>query len=148
MINSKLVYSHICSKNLTQSSIERMYCIMEQNYSSISFPSFKNDLKNKQFIGLLKDIDNQIQVFENKGNRQFADISSTFVDRSRESELPALPSTGLLQPSYYQLVDLDGDGDLDVVRSHVGFNYSGSGMTIEENLGDGKFKQVFYSEFF
>jgi hypothetical protein len=63
MINSKLVYSHICSKNLTQSSIERMYCIMEQNYSSISFPSFKNDLKNKQFIGLLKDIDNQIQGF-------------------------------------------------------------------------------------
>ena len=63
MKNSKLVYSHICSKNLTQSSIERMYCIMEQNYSSISFPSFKNDLKNKQFIGLLKDIDNQIQGF-------------------------------------------------------------------------------------
>ena len=63
MKNSKLVYSHICSKNLTQSSIERMYCIMEQNYSSISFPSFKNDLKNKQFIGLLKDIGNQIQGF-------------------------------------------------------------------------------------
>ena len=63
MINSKLVYSHICSKNLTQSSIERMYCIMEQNYSSISFLSFKNDLKNKQFIGLLEDIDNQIQGF-------------------------------------------------------------------------------------
>ena len=36
MINSKLVYSHICSKNLTQSSIERMYYIMEQNYYIIN----------------------------------------------------------------------------------------------------------------
>ena len=63
MINSKLVYSHICSKNLTQSSIERMYFIMEQNYSSISLHAFENDLKNKQIIGLLKDDDNQIQGF-------------------------------------------------------------------------------------
>tara|TARA_B100000787_G_scaffold149538_1_gene121584 strand:- start:7053 stop:7724 length:672 start_codon:yes stop_codon:yes gene_type:complete len=36
---------------------------MEQNYSSISFLAFKNDLKNKQFIGILKDVGNQIQGF-------------------------------------------------------------------------------------
>jgi hypothetical protein len=45
------------------------------------------------------------------------------------------------------VADLDGDGDLDVVRSHVGHNYAGAGMTIEENLGGGKFKTAFYSEF-
>ena len=43
--------------------------------------------------------------------------------------------------------DLDGDGDLDVIRMHVGNLYAGAGMTIEENIGNGKFKQVFYSEF-
>jgi len=45
------------------------------------------------------------------------------------------------------IADLDGDGDLDVVRSHVGQVYAGAGMTIEENLGNGKFKTVLYSEF-
>ena len=45
------------------------------------------------------------------------------------------------------VADLDGDGDLDVVRTSVGQYYAGAGMTIEENLGNGKFKTVFYSEF-
>ena len=45
------------------------------------------------------------------------------------------------------VADLDGDGDLDVVRSHVGHNYVGAGMTIEENIGNGKFRTAFYSEF-
>jgi hypothetical protein len=54
--------------------------------------------------------------------------------------------------SYYSvpaigIADLDGDGDLDVVRTHVGQVYAGAGMTIEENIGNGKFKTVFYSEF-
>jgi hypothetical protein len=43
--------------------------------------------------------------------------------------------------------DLDGDGDLDIVRSHVGRLYAGAGMTIEENIGNGQFKTAFYSEF-
>jgi len=45
------------------------------------------------------------------------------------------------------LIDLDGDGDLDVVRSFVGNLYSGAGMTIEENIGKGKFRTVLYDEF-
>ena len=42
-----------------------------------------------------------------------------------------------------QVADLDADGDLDVVRMHVGHVYAGAGFTIEENLGDGTFKRVF-----
>jgi len=45
------------------------------------------------------------------------------------------------------VVDLDGDDDLDVIRSHVGNLYSGAGMTIEENIGKGKFRNVLYDEF-
>ncbi len=56
---------------------------------------------------------NQIQIFENKGNRKFVDITSTFVDRSKESEMPK-HSTHDLPAGMYQLVDLDGDGDLDL----------------------------------
>ena len=43
--------------------------------------------------------------------------------------------------------DLDSDGDLDVIRMHVGKLYAGEGITIEENIGNGKFKTVLYSEF-
>jgi len=42
-----------------------------------------------------------------------------------------------------KVADLDADGDLDVVRMHVGHVYAGAGFTIEENLGDGTFKRVF-----
>ena len=45
------------------------------------------------------------------------------------------------------LIDLDGDDDLDVVRSLVGNLYSGAGMTIEENLGNEKFRTVLHEEF-
>ena len=45
------------------------------------------------------------------------------------------------------VADLDGDGDLDVIREYVGYAYAGAGITIEENLGDGTFKTVLYSEF-
>ena len=45
------------------------------------------------------------------------------------------------------VLDLDGDDDLDVIRSHVGNLYSGAGMTIEENIGKGKFRNVLYDEF-
>ena len=38
--------------------------------------------------------------------------------------------------------DLEGDGDLDVVRMHVQRLYHGAAMTIEENIGDGQFKRI------
>lgn len=45
------------------------------------------------------------------------------------------------------VADLDNDDDLDVIRMQVGNLYAGAGITIEENIGNGQFKQVFYSEF-
>jgi len=36
--------------------------------------------------------------------------------------------------------DLDGDGDLDIVHSRVGFLYAGTAVSIVENLGNKKFK--------
>jgi len=44
---------------------------------------------------------------------------------------------------YIGVADLDGDGDLDVVRSLVGRMYQGMTMSIEENIGNGQFKTVF-----
>jgi len=40
------------------------------------------------------------------------------------------------------VADLDGDGDLDVVRMLVGRLYQGGAMTIEENIGNGQFRTV------
>ena len=44
------------------------------------------------------------------------------------------------------VADLDGDGDLDVIRMMVQCLYAGAAMQIEENIGDGKFKTALYSE--
>jgi|GEM_PF-1845107 hypothetical protein len=44
------------------------------------------------------------------------------------------------------VADLDGDGDLDVIRMLVGYMYAGAAMQIEENIGDGQFKTALYSE--
>ena len=42
--------------------------------------------------------------------------------------------------------DLDGDGDLDVVRMLVGYLYSGASLSIEENIGNGQFRNVLLQE--
>jgi hypothetical protein len=44
------------------------------------------------------------------------------------------------------VADLDGDGDLDVVRMLVGNLYAGVAMTIEENIGNGQFKTILVDE--
>jgi hypothetical protein len=44
------------------------------------------------------------------------------------------------------VADLDGDGDLDVVRSHVGRLYHGGALTIEENIGNGQFRTIMLDE--
>ena len=44
------------------------------------------------------------------------------------------------------VADLDADGDLDVVRMHVGRLYQGGAMSIEENIGNGQFRTVFLDE--
>jgi len=78
----------------------------------------------------------------------YNDGKGNFYERGFEFENPK-NSTGF----YYvgvpgaRVSDLDGDGDLDVIRSHIGHNYAGAGMTIEENLGNGKFKTVYSLEF-
>jgi len=80
-------------------------------------------------------------ILLNDGDGNFFERGFSFPDE-------VLLSTGI--PTYVvpniSVADLDGDGDLDVVRSLVGLEYSGSVMTIEENLGDGTFKTVLYSE--
>ena len=80
-------------------------------------------------------------ILLNDGDGNFFERGFSFPDE-------VLLSTGIpmYQISNISVADLDGDGDLDVVRSHTGYNYSGSGMTIEENLGDGTFKTAYYSE--
>ena len=67
MITSKLRYTNIFTKDLTQASLGRMFLIMEQNYSSISRISFDKDLENKQFIGVLTDNNKVIQGFTTYG---------------------------------------------------------------------------------
>ncbi len=81
-------------------------------------------------------------ILLNDGDGNFFERGFSFPDE-------VLLSTGI--PMYQipniSVADLDGDGDLDVVRSLVGNHYAGGGMSVEENLGDGTFKTAFYSEF-
>ena len=81
-------------------------------------------------------------VLLNDGNGNFNKRGASFPDDVRDSNgnsYAGVPSISV--------ADLDGDGDLDVVRSHVGDMYAGGGMTIEENIGNGKFRTVFQSDF-
>ena len=80
-------------------------------------------------------------VLLNDGIGNFYQRGSEFIDMKN--------SNGFLYQATpaMAVADLDDDGDLDVIRSHVGMLYAGSGISIEENLGDGTFKTVLYQEF-
>ena len=47
---------------------------------------------------------------------------------------------------YLSVSDLDGDGDLDVVRFLQGRNYQGTRMSVEENIGNGQFRTAYQDE--
>jgi len=81
-------------------------------------------------------------ILLNDGTGNFYERGSSFPDEVKNSSGHAYYSVPAIA-----IADLDGDGDLDVVRMHVGQVYAGAGMTIEENIGNGKFKTVLYSEF-
>jgi len=75
------------------------------------------------------------------------DGTGNFYERGFEFD-DVIDSTGWAYQSAPNIgtADLDDDGDLDVIRMHVGNLYAGAGMTIEENLGNGQFKTVLSSE--
>ena len=81
-------------------------------------------------------------ILLNDGTGNFYERGSSFPDEVKNSSGHAYYSVPAIA-----IADLDGDDDLDVVRTHVGQVYAGAGMTIEENIGNGKFKTAFYSEF-
>ena len=75
------------------------------------------------------------------------DGTGNFYERGFEFD-DAVSSTGFPFNDVPTLLvsDLDADGDLDVVRIHVGRLYQGAAMTIEENIGNGQFKRVLTDE--
>ena len=84
-----------------------------------------------------------LQVLKNNGGREFEDITDVFVDRSLEADLPI----DAPKPSYYQYIDLDGDGDKDLwpksgqydrvffLRETNKFVLSGAGATVLDYRG-------------
>ena len=81
-------------------------------------------------------------ILLNDGTGNFYERGFSFPDEVKNSSGHAYYSVPAIA-----IADLDGDNDLDVVRTHVGQVYAGAGMTIEENTGNGKFKTALYSEF-
>ena len=82
---------------------------------------------------------NGILLNDGKGN---------FNKRGFEFSSPVDSSNGIAYNTVpaVSVADLDGDGDLDVVRSHVGRLYHGGALTIEENIGNGKFRTIMLDE--
>ena len=91
----------------------------------------KNNFCNGTFSGILL----------NDGTGNFYERGFEFDDMFTKTTGFAYQGTPVVG-----VVDLDGDDDLDVIRNHVGNLYSGAGMTIEENIGNGQFKTVLHDE--
>ena len=79
-------------------------------------------------------------ILLNDGTGNFYERGTTFKD-SKNSNGFTYNGASVLSVS-----DLDRDGDLDVIRMVVGNIYAGVAMSIEENIGNGQFRNILLDE--
>lgn len=60
---TQLKFILIKREDITDHDIKRMYSLMQDAYDYVQYASFVEDLSNKQYIGLLIDLENTIQGF-------------------------------------------------------------------------------------
>lgn len=81
--------------------------------------------------------DDTIQLLLNRGTKGFVDASHWIEGQEDGDKLPAVAD----QPDF-DLVDIDGDGDLDIVLSRWASDYSGQRTLWFENDGTGHFTRI------
>lgn len=61
--DQNLTYTLINKDQLSSAQLEIMFGLMAENYDHVSREMFVNDLSNKHYVGLIKDLDDNIQGF-------------------------------------------------------------------------------------